>query len=129
MTRSISNRLKTVFMLYAIFAVVLGFLYLVMPVAWGNLVNWIPAQPFDHRIIGATFLAFGLGSWLAARKAAWDQVSLVVQMNVIWTVLATLLLLWGVSLGGLPTLGWVYVISVGAFAIAFVLAYLEHQRT
>lgn len=128
MTAQISNRLKTIFMLYAIFAFILGFLYLLMPVAWGNLVDWIPAQPFDHRIIGAAFLAFGLGAWLAARKTSWDQVSVVVQMNLVWTVLATALMVWGMVAGGLPTLGWVYVVAVGGFALAFLMSYFEHSR-
>lgn len=127
MAGSVSKGLKTTFVLYAFFAGVLGLIYLVLPVAWGKLVGWPPGEAFDHRIIGATFLAFGFGSWLAARRQSWAEVCVVVQMNALWTGLATLLMVWGLVSGDLPTLGWVYVVAVGGFALAFISGYARHS--
>lgn len=128
MTEPISARLKTIFLVHAVFAGILGLLYLVVPERWGALVSWPPAEPFDHRIIGATFLAFGWASWLARKQTSWARVQVIVQMNVLWCTLATLLMVAGLVGGGLPALGWVYVVCVGAFALAFALSYLEHAR-
>ncbi len=128
MPASVSNRLRAIFLAYSIFAFVLGLLYLVVPERWGEMVDWVPAQPFDHRVIGAAFLAFGLGAWLARRESDWERVRVVVQMNMFWCLLAALLMAGGLLGGGMPTLGWVYVVAVGGFAVAFILSFFEHTR-
>lgn len=124
----ISPGLKLLFFIHCLVALLLGIAYLVFPVAWGELVGWPAAQPFDHRVIGVTFFAAALASWLASKATEWAAVSILVQMNALFSVLAALLCLWGVVAGGLPALGWVYVLILAAFAVAFIGNYLRHAR-
>ena len=129
MARPVSSGLKTTFLLFALFGGALGAIYFLVPVAFGDLVGWTPAEPLDHRVIGSTFLAFALASWLASRESEWSSVRIVTIMNGFWTSLATLLMAWSLLTTEIPTLGWVYVVSVGAFAIAFIVACTRHSKS
>ncbi len=127
MSASVSSGLKTTLLLHALFAGILGVFYFAVPVRWGELVGWPPAQPLDHRVIGAAFLAFALASWLARGAGSWGEVRIVVAMHALFATLATLLLVWALLTADVPALGWVYVVIVGAFAVAFILAYRQHS--
>ena len=48
---------------------------------------------------------------------------IVVQAEIVWTILATLTMLWAVIIVGLPTALWMNVIIMGAFAVAFTTFY------
>lgn len=112
--------------MHAIVGVALGAVYLVMPSAWGDLVGWPAAQPFDHRAIGAAFLAFGFSSYLASKTSSWSEVRILVLMEILFCTVATALMVWGLVIGLLPALGWLYVVLVGGFALAFGVGYSKH---
>ena len=128
MERSISSGLKTTFLGHSLVALVLGLVYLVVPTQFGDAVGWPAAQPFDHRVIGTVFIAFGLASALAYRQPLWESVKVVVQMQLAWTVLVSLLMLWGLLAGELPVFGWAYLALVGGFALLFFSFYRGHDR-
>jgi hypothetical protein len=78
-------------------------------------------------VIGVGFLAFAVASWLASRQSDWERVRIVVVMNLVFTVLATLLLLWGIfTIPSMPALAWVFVVVLGALAVAFAVGYRSH---
>ena len=93
MESSISSGLKTTFLVHSLVAAVLGVLYLAVPAWFGDTVGWPAAQPFDHQVIGTVFLAFAAGSALASREKYWERVKVLVQLHLVWTVLASLLIL------------------------------------
>jgi hypothetical protein len=47
-------------------------------------------------------LVFAASSWLAYRQTLWDRVKIVVQIEIVWTVLGVLAMLWGLMFEGLP---------------------------
>ena len=126
MATRVSSGLKTTFLLHALFGSILGAIYLLAPGRWGAIIGWPAAQPFDHRVIGCAFLAFGFASWLACGEDAWERVRIVVLMEILFCVLATLLMIWGLLTLPMPALGWLYVLAVGLFAAAFALFYRQH---
>ena len=128
MESSISSGLKTTFLVHSLVAFVLGLIYLVAPTQFGEAVGWPAAQPFDHRVIGAVFIAFGVASAQAYRQAVWESVKLLVQMQMTWTVLVSALMLWGLLAGDLPVLGWAYFVMVIGFALLFFSFYRGHER-
>ena len=76
-----------------------------------------------YRLIGAAVLGITASSWFAYRAAGWERVKIVVQMEIVWTVLGTLVMLWGLIFAGLPAIGWLNTIILGGFAIAFIAFY------
>ncbi len=125
MEKQILPGLKTTFLVHAIVGAVFGLLYLLIPETWGNLVGWQIQEPVAYRLIGAAILGFAASSWLAFNEPTWGKVKIVVEMEVVWTVLGTLVLLWGLLLAGLPTIGWVNAVILGGFAVAFGFFYFR----
>ena len=128
MAGPVSSGLRATFLLHALFGGALGLLYLLVPVAWGRLIGWPPAQPLDHRVIGLAFFAFAVASWMARGVSSWSEVRIVTLMHAFWTSLATLLLAWTLLTQNVPALGWVYVAAVAGFALAFISAYSSHSN-
>ncbi len=123
MEKQISSGLKTTFLVHFIVALIFGLTYLLIPEVWGNLINWPVKEPPVYRLLGAALLGFGVSSWFAYKETAWEKVKIVVQMEIAWTILGTLVMLWGLLFAGLPVMGWVNAVILAAFAVAFVYFY------
>jgi hypothetical protein len=122
MEKQISSGLKTTFLVHFIVALIFGLVNLLIPEVWGNL-GFPVKEPAAYRLLGAAILGFGASSWLAYRETAWDKVKIVVQMEIVWTILGTLVWLWGLLFAGLPASGWVNAVILGGFAAAFSFFY------
>ncbi len=123
MDKQLSPGLKTTFLIHANVATLFGLAYLLIPKKFGSFVNWPVMEPEAYRIIGAAILAFAASSWLAYSASAWEQVKIVVQMEITWTILATLVLLYGIFFAGLPAFAWVNAIIFVVFAVLFIVFY------
>jgi hypothetical protein len=125
MEKQISSGLKITFLVHLIVGAILGLIYLLIPEVWGNLINWPVKEPALYRLIGAAVLGFSTSSWLAYRETAWEKVKIVVQMEIVWTILGTLVMLWGLIFAGLPAIGWLNAVILGGFAVAFSVFYFR----
>ncbi len=125
MEKQISSGLKITFLAHVIVGVIFGLIYLLIPEVWGNLVNWPVKEPTPYRLVGAAILGFSTSSWLAYRETAWEKVKIVVQMEIVWTILGTLVMLWGLIFAGLPAIGWLNAVILGGFAVAFAVFYFR----
>lgn len=130
MDRQVSSELRFTFFVHAIVSTVFGLIYLLIPVDWGN---WT-GQPLDARaavyarLVGAALLALGVSSWLAAFNRNWREVILVVRLEIVWTVLAALVLLWAIVSGVTSGVSLIYLILMAAFAIAFSVFYSPETK-
>jgi len=125
MEKQISPGLKTLFLVHAILAAIFGLAYLLMPDVWGSLTGVPMQEPGWYRAIGAAILGFATSSWLAYRETAWDKVKIVVQMEIVWTILGTLVALWGLLFAGFPAADWLNALVLGGFAVAFTYFYIR----
>lgn len=123
MEKQVSSGLKTTFLVHFIVALVFGLIYLLIPDVWGNLIAWPVKEPAIYRLLGAALLGFGVSSWFSYKEATWEKVKIVVQMEIAWTILGTLVMLWGLIFAGLPVFGWANAVILAAFAVAFVYFY------
>lgn len=123
MEKPISPGLKTTFLVHLILGGLFGLVYLLIPGVWGNLINWPTLEPAPYRLIGAAVLGFATSSWLAYRETDWEKVKTVVRMEIVWTILGTLVMLWGLIFAGLPAIGWLLAVILAGFAVAFSVFY------
>jgi len=123
MERQIPKGLKITFLVHFIMAVIFGAGFLLIPEMVTGMLGARAMEPSTFRLVGAAMLAFGTSSWLAYRQTLWDRVKIVVQVEIVWTLLGVLAMLWGLTFEGLPAADWTNVLILGAFAIAFTYFY------
>jgi hypothetical protein len=114
--------LKVTFLVHGVVGTVFGLVYLLIPEALGGLVGWPMGDP-AYRMIGAAILGFTASSWLAYRQTERARVKIVVQAEIVWTILGTLATLWGLLSAGLPPFAWLNAVVLAAFAVAFSIFY------
>ena len=90
---------------------------------YADLFGWPQLDPDLARLLGAALLGCGTSSILAYWETAWEKVIIVVRMEIVWTALGALAILWGLIFGGLPAIGWLNAIIMAAFAVAFGVFY------
>jgi hypothetical protein len=128
MSAPISSGLKTTFLVHAIFGIVFGLSYLFVPTTVGGLFGLDASDP-AWRVLGVTLIAFGVSSWLGYRASDWSQVAIIVETEIVLTILSTLTMLWLVLTNGLPALvGWLDVVIFAAFAAAFIYFFATRKK-
>jgi hypothetical protein len=119
----ISSGLKMLFLVHFVVGLVFGLPLLLIPgiyMAWFGM--FVPdVEPY--RMVGAAILAFAASSWFCYQAAEWDKVKIVVQAEIVWTVLATLALLYGLLFARQPAAEWINAILMAGFAVAFIYFY------
>lgn len=119
----ISSGLKYTFLGHAIIATFFGLVYLFIPETWNDLIKW-PMEEIDaYRLLGAALLGYGTSSWLAYRATTKEAVVILVRMELVWTALGAIVMLFGVLSDRLPTFAWVNIIIFAAFAVLFSVFY------
>jgi hypothetical protein len=119
MEKQISNGLKYTFIFHFICGVIFGLTYLLIPDTWATIVQWPLRETLPYRLVGAAIIGFTASSWLALKNPLWESVKIIVAMEVVWTGLATLVMLWGMLTQGLPNIGWLNTVLMAFFAFTF----------
>ena len=121
--KQIPYALKITFLVHFVVAVVFGLVFLLVPEMFGGMMGAPIKEPSTFRLVGAALMAFAASSWFAYRETVWDRVKIVVQMEIVWTILGVLAMLYGLIFEGLPAGDWMNVVILGAFAVAFIFFY------
>jgi hypothetical protein len=119
MQRQILPGLRMTFIAHVIVALIFGLAWLIIPDRFGELFGGPVQEPLAWRVIGAATLAFGASSWWAWHEVEWERVKIIVETEIVWTVLATLIYLYAVLGAGYPASFWLGVILMAAFFVAF----------
>jgi hypothetical protein len=119
----ISSGLRTLFLVHFIVALIFGLADLLIPATFMGWFGMTVPDVNPYRLVGAAVLAFGASSWLGYKAAGWDDVRIIVQTEIVWTVLASVVLLYGVLFAGLAAAFWINAIIMIVFAIAFIYFY------
>jgi hypothetical protein len=120
-----SRGLKITFLIHAIVALVFGLVLYVQPGLWAKMVNWTPYDANMTRVYGAALLALAVSSWFGNRAARWEEVRILVLMEIALTVLSTAGGLWGLLFRGAPVFGWGSVLIWVVFAVAWIYFYVN----
>jgi hypothetical protein len=119
----ISSGLKTLFLVHFVVGLVFGLLFLLIPGIFMGLLGMSVPDVEPYQLVGAAVLAFTASSWYCYQAAEWDRVKIVVQAEIVWTVLATLVLLYGLLFAGQPSALWINAVIMAGFAVAFIYFY------
>ncbi len=121
MKKNLSSGLRITLLIYAILMALYALPHLFFPEIMGT-------DSAANRLVGAAALAFGLGAALAWLDSVWDHVRIVIEMQIAWTVLYTLALLWDIVIGGSDPALLPPAVIVGIFAVLFILFYFRQGR-
>jgi len=120
--------LKITFLVHFIVAVVFGLIFLLIPQMILGTMGVVTREPSTFRLLGAALIAFAASSWFAYRQTVWERVKIVVQMEIVWTILGVLATLYGLTFEGLPAgESLPNVVILGAFAVAFIFFYTRRR--
>jgi hypothetical protein len=126
MDKSISPGLRTTFLIHAIVALLLGLPYLLVPDMVGSVVNW-DMSDVSYRIVGAALTAIGISSWLSYQASTWGEVRIVVQFEIVWAALVSVVTAWALFFGLVPAVTWLNLGIAVVFAILFGFFYARDK--
>jgi hypothetical protein len=119
-----SNGLRTTFWVHALVAIVFGFGYIFVPEFVTGLFNIELGDPFLAQLYGAATIALGFSSILAAMSKTFERVDIVLQMEVVYTLLAVLGGLYAIFFAQASALLWIGVAIFAIFLVAFGYYYV-----
>jgi len=125
MNTQLSQGLKTTFLIHFIVGLLFGLGFLLIPKALGNLYGLNVQEPEIYRLLGGAMVGFAVSSWMSYKATGWESVRIVVVMEIFWTILGTLVMLYALLFAGFPALGCLNAVILAAFAIAFGWFYLQ----
>ena len=128
MNEEITRGLKITFLVHAVIAGVVGVQHLLAPRLWTDLAGMAITETVTWRALGAALIGFAVSSGLAYRQARWAAVRIVVIMEIVWSVLGALVLVWGIMAEGLPPLEWLNAGLLALFGLAFAVFLARHER-
>ena len=127
--REIPLGLRITFLAHSLVGGLVGLQHLLSPRLWTDLAGMDIAETVTWRLIGAALIGFAVASWLAYREPVWQRVRIIVVMDMVWSALGALVILWGILFEGLPPLEWLNVILLAAFAVAFTVFYVRRRAS
>jgi len=117
-----SKGLRIVLLVYTIYSIIYGLLHVVSPELM------MAKDPAIERVLGAAVIAFAFGAGLAYLERAWERVKIVVLVQVVWMILYTITMGWGILVGGIPAEAWMPTMIGAIFAVVLMTLYIRENR-
>ncbi len=111
--------LRRVFMIHGIISILVGIQHIILPRLPGDLTGVELPSPFLYRVLGAAVLAFGVSSAMAAKEKYWENIRILLPMEIIWSLLGAVIIGWGIVMEKLPGIEWPNAILLFLFAALF----------
>ena len=120
-----STGLKATFLVHAVVGVVAGLLLFLIPGRFLGVVGWGPIDPIASRLLGAAMLALAWSSLRGWRASEWAEVAILVELEVVFTVLACVGLLRHLLFGWWPWVPWFVLALYALFAVAWIVFFVQ----
>jgi len=124
-----SRGLRYTFFVHMLVALAFGLLFLISPELYARIANYGPIDPIITRSMGVAVLGLAFGSWLAFRSAHWEEIRIILETEVFYTVLMTATLTLIMVFTPAPVFTLVPLTVHLLFAIAFVYYFVTAPRT
>jgi len=120
-----SKSLRYTFLVHALVTLLFGAALLAAPGRTLGLFGWAPVDPLLSRVLGAALLALAWSSFRGVRAAERGQVALLVELETVFCVLASLGLLRQTVGSYYPWYVWTLLGVYALFAVAWVWALVK----
>ena len=117
-----SKSLRYTFLIHVVVSLIFGAALLLAPGRTLGIFGWAPIDPLISRLLGAALLALAWSSYRGWGASSYEQVSVLVEMEVIFTVFGSVGLLRHLIKAWYP---W-YVWFVFAVLVVFAIAWTYH---
>lgn len=111
--------LRITFLIHSIFAFFFGLLLFVAPGWFADVVRWTPSDPAMGRLFGAALIALASSSLLGFYATRENEVRILVEMEMVFTVVGSLGALYQVLFAAAPLFNWVILAIWVPFAVAW----------
>ncbi|MFX1420185.1 MAG: hypothetical protein ACFE9N_14820 [Promethearchaeota archaeon] len=133
MATEISKGLKWTFFIHFIVTLFMGVVFTTLVDFYLQIIGWPYFDPITLQLLGFTFYAFALSSFMAWKETEWKKVKIIVIMEITWFMGATYVMFWSVysyirRSSPLPPIGWIYLVIFSVFLIAFIVFYIRHEK-
>lgn len=148
MEKPISSFLRSTFLVHIIIGGLLGVFLIFIPGRTLTWFGWVPesvpvpnseltvpgtiyVDPIITRVLGAALLALAFSSFLGWRASTWGQVALIVQVELVYCLLGSLIFIAGFFLlqRPMPIIGYVFLVIFLGFVAAWAWAYRQGTST
>jgi hypothetical protein len=116
-----SKALKVTFLVHAFVALGFGVPLLLAPGRYLIMLGWIHIDSMLSRVLGAALLALAWSSWRGWQAKEKTQVSTLLELEAIFTVLGVVGLLRELIIYPYPLIYWLLCAILAAFAVAWVI--------
>ena len=126
----IPNVLKYTFLLHFIVCMIFGFLFFLSPEFYVDATGWPFLDPAAGRIMGSTFIGFGVAALFGYRAATWEEVKIIVLADITWGIFGTISMVWMMLVHAtIPALaGWFNAVLIGVLTLLFLYSYYAATR-
>jgi len=114
-----SKSLKYTFLIHVVVSLIFGAALLLAPGRTLGLFGWAPIDPLISRLLGAALLALAWSSYRGWGASSYEQVSVLVEMEVIFTVFGSVGLLRHLLKAWYPWYVWFVFAVLMGFAISW----------
>jgi len=115
-----AKELKYAFLIHAVVALVFGAPLLIMPGHFLAWFGWAPVDPILSRVLGAALLALAWSSYRGWRAKERAQVSVLLEMEVAYTVLGAIGVLRHLLVANYPWPVWLLFAVLAIFALVWL---------
>ena len=119
-----SKRLKTLFLVHAVVALLFGVPMLIAPGRFLTALGWAPIDPIVSRLLGAALLALAWSSFRGWQTDDKARVAVLLEMEAVLDVLSCVGLLRHLLFGSYPVLPWLVFAIYAIFAVAWIAVLL-----
>jgi len=116
---------KTIFLVNAFVVLLVGAPLLVVPGAMLTWLGWAPIDPLVSWVLGAALLAMAWSSFQGWQATEQAQVSILMEMKAIFTVLACVGLLRHLLVGEWPMVPWLALALFATSSVGFGMAWVH----
>jgi membrane protein DedA with SNARE-associated domain len=125
---NMSKALRITFIIHAIIAILLGAPLLIAPGRFLGAFGWAPVDPLLDRVLGAALLALAWNSYQGWRAKERAQVTVSVEMEAIFCVLACLGLLRHLLKAHYPLIVWLVFVVLAIFAVVWIGFWIKKPK-
>jgi hypothetical protein len=105
-----------------------GIVFIFFPEFFFTLINWTTADPVSIRVLGVAIISLSAGSLVAAFEDYWKEIRAIMEMEVLWLLLALLTVIFSHILFGFPVQA-IFIDIILAILLAGFLFFILKERT